>query len=73
MSNDELRNRTTRLSLENNYQLAQQTHARLNPQQVSTGKKFVSHVGSKVIIPAATEARKECIKQLAYPKRKSIS
>lgn len=62
LSNDELRERTTRMRLESDYIDANRRLSSLQPEKVSRGRKFVSYVGSNVIKPAATEAGKNLLK-----------
>lgn len=54
MTDDELRERTTRMMLESNYLNAQRNLAASSPQQVSKGKQFMDKFVSDVIVPAAT-------------------
>ena len=55
MSDEELRQTVNRLLMEQQY-------AKLNPQQVSPGKKFVKKVMNDVVVPAATEVGKNVLK-----------
>ena len=55
MSDEELRQTVNRLLMEQQY-------AKLNPQQVSAGQKFVKKVMNDVVAPAATEVGKNVIK-----------
>ncbi len=55
MSDDELRATVNRMLLEQQYR-------KLNPEQVSTGKKFVNKVVNDVIAPAATEVGRNVLK-----------
>ena len=55
MSDDELRRTVNRLLMEQQY-------AKLNPQQVSAGQKFVKKVMNDVVAPAATEVGKNVLK-----------
>lgn len=55
MSDDELRRVVNRLLMEQQY-------AKLKPEQVSTGKKFVDKVMKDVVTPAATEVGKNVLK-----------
>lgn len=55
MSDDELRRVVNRLLMEQQY-------AKLKPEQVSTGKKFVDKVMKDVVAPAATEVGKNVLK-----------
>ena len=52
MSDDELRNRITRIQLERKYRT-------LQPAQISLGKKFID----KVLLPASTDAAKTLLKE----------
>lgn len=58
MSNDELKEKTTRMRLEADYINATRTLSSLNPKKVSAGRRFMTHVGKNVIAPATTEAGK---------------
>lgn len=63
LSDDELAAKVRRLQTEKNYlDLSKQISA-MTPQKVSTGKKIVSHIGNKVLIPAATDAGKNLLTQ----------
>lgn len=55
MSDEELRQTVNRLLMEQQY-------AKLNPQQVSVGQKFVKKVMNDVVAPAATEVGKNVLK-----------
>ena len=55
MSDDELRTGVNRLILEQQYR-------KLNPEQVSAGKKFVDSVMKNIVAPAATEVGKNVLK-----------
>lgn len=61
MTNEELREKTTRMRLENDYVRESTNMANLNPQKVSLGRRFITHVGKNVISPAATEAGKRLL------------
>lgn len=65
LSDDELRTRTNRLRAEKDYMELTKQVAAMNPKQVSAGRKFVSHVGNKVITPALTEAGKRVLTDFA--------
>lgn len=54
MTDEELREHTTRMMLESNYLNAQRNLAAASPQQVSKGKQFMDKFVSDVIVPAAT-------------------
>lgn len=56
MSDDELRELTTRMQLESNYLTAQKNLAAANPPKVSAGKKFMKSLVNDVIAPAAVKA-----------------
>lgn len=63
LSDDELAAKVRRLQTEKNYlDLSKQISA-MTPQKVSTGKKIISHIGNKVLIPAATDAGKNLLTQ----------
>ena len=55
MSDEELRQTVNRLLMEQQY-------AKLNPQQVSAGQKFIKKVMNDVVTPAATEVGKNVLK-----------
>lgn len=55
LSDDELRAIVNRLTLETQYK-------RLNPEEVSRGKKFMDTVMKNVVTPAATEVGKQVLK-----------
>lgn len=55
MSDEELRQTVNRLLMEQQY-------AKLNPQQVSAGQKFVKKVMNDVVAPVATEVGKNVLK-----------
>lgn len=56
MTDDELREKTNRMMLENNYYTAQRNLAASTPQQVSKGKKFMDGLVNDVVVPAAKNA-----------------
>lgn len=62
MSDAELRERTNRLNLENNYVDAVKRMNDLNPKQISNGKKFTNKVMNEVISPAVTDVSKQLVK-----------
>ena len=62
MSDDELRTKTNRLMLENNYDTQMERMRQLHPQKISKGKAFMNKVMKDVLVPAATEASKEAAK-----------
>lgn len=55
MSDDELNKTVKRLQLEQQYR-------NLNPEKVSLGKRFVNTTLKNVVVPAATEAGKQVLK-----------
>lgn len=59
MTDDELREHTTRMQLEKQYIEAQKNLAAAVPQKVSKGKKFMDSVLNDVIAPAAKNAGRE--------------
>lgn len=72
MSDDELRNETTRYKLESDYIKEKNNRESLEPKKVSKGKSFVNHVGSKVISPALTEGGKRALQNLTQAKLQEI-
>ena len=62
MTNEELKEKTNRLNLENNYVNAINNYKNLNPDKVSKGKKFVDKIMKDVIVPSATEVAKTQLK-----------
>lgn len=61
MTNEELKEKTTRLRLENEYAREISIYKQLHPQKISLGRKFANHIGKNVIAPAATEAGKRVV------------
>ena len=66
MSDEELRQTVNRLLMEQQY-------AKLNPQQVSAGQKFVKKVMNDVVVPAATEVGKNVLKDAMTKAAKNAS
>ena len=64
MSDTELKERTNRLNLENNYVNAINNYHNLNPKQVSKGKAFVDKVIKDVVVPTMTEVAKTQLKNV---------
>lgn len=62
LSDDELRNRTNRMRLENDYIRTSQESFRLNQKSKTLGQKFIESLGKNVIAPAATEAARNFVK-----------
>lgn len=63
MTDDELREKTTRMRLENDYLVAQKNLAASTPQKVSKGKKFMDGLLNDVVVPAAKNAGKEWLEK----------
>ena len=72
MSDDELRNKTTRYKLESDYITEKNNRESLEPKKVSKGKSFVNHVGKKVISPALTEGGKRALQNYTQAKLQEI-
>lgn len=68
MTDDELREHTTRMKLESDYYNAQKNLAAANPRQVSRGQKFMSGLLNDVIVPAAKTVGKTYIENLLKDK-----
>ena len=64
MTDDELRQKASRLELENRYLNAVKNYNNLNPKQVSKGKAFVSTIAKGIIVAGSVEAGKEIYKKL---------
>lgn len=62
MTDNELREKTNRMRLENDYVTALKTMNDLNPKQVSKGKAFVDKTVSDVVMPAVTDVAKQLVK-----------
>lgn len=61
MTNEELRERTNRINLENDYIRTSQDYAKLHQKKASLGKRFVQTLSRDVLIPAATKVGKEMV------------
>lgn len=59
MSDDELREKTNRMVLENNYLTAQKNLSASTPQNISKGKKFMDGLINDVVTPAAKNVGKQ--------------
>ena len=68
MSDDELREKTNRYTLEKNYIDAKRNYESLTPKQVSKGRAFMEHVAVNVITPALTEAGKRVVQNYTQAK-----
>lgn len=65
MTNEELRERTNRLRLENDYAREISNYKTLHPQKISKGRAFLNSVKNDVIVPAAKDiGRKAATKAL---------
>lgn len=62
MTDDELKTITNRLRIENDFARAMNDHNTLYPKKVSLGRRFANKVGKDVLLPAATEAGKNFLK-----------
>lgn len=79
MTDEELRERTTRMMMEASYYNAQKSLAAANPRKVSSGEKFVNSLMNDVIAPAAKNAGRVWLENtlkdklgLNKPQKKSI-
>lgn len=61
MTNEELREKTNRMRLENDYIRTSQDYAKLHQKQASLGKKFVQALSRDVLIPAATNVGRQMV------------
>lgn len=64
MSDAELREKASRLELENRYVSAITTYNKLNPKQVSKGRAFADKVLKDVVTPVAIEVGKNATKNM---------
>ena len=62
MTNDELREKTTRMNLESDYINAVRKMNSLSPKEISRGKKFINGLTKEVVLPAATDVAKQLAK-----------
>lgn len=62
MTDAELREKTTRMTLEKDYINAVNAMNNLKPKEVSRGKKFINSVMRDVVVPAATDVTKQLVK-----------
>ena len=72
MSDDELREKTNRYTLEKNYIDAKRNYESLTPKQVSKGRAFMEHVAVNVITPALTEAGKRVVQNYTQAKLQDL-
>lgn len=68
MSDEELRNKISRLQAERNYLDLQRQISTLTPKQVSKGRAFVNSVGKDVLKPVAIDAGKKLLGDLVKKK-----
>lgn len=68
MTDDELREKTNRMRLENDYLTAQKNLAASTPQKVSKGKKFMDGLVNDVITPAAKNVGKQWLEKVLKDK-----
>lgn len=68
LTDDEIRNRTNRMRAEKDYLDVQKQLSSLQPQHVSAGKRFVNHIGGKIIVPALTDAGKRLLTDIINKK-----
>lgn len=61
MSNDELRERTTRMNLEKDYMNALKNYSNANKKNASVGKRFVQSLGKDVLLPGLREGSKQAV------------
>lgn len=61
MTNEELREKTNRLRLENEYAREISNYQSLHPQKISKGKAFINSVKKDIIIPAAKDIGKKAV------------
>ena len=68
LTDDEIRNRTNRMRAEKDYLDVQKQLSSLQPQHVSAGKRFINHIGGKIIAPALTDAGKRLLTDMINKK-----
>lgn len=61
MTNEELREKTNRMRLENDYIRTSQDYAKLHQKKASLGKRFVQTLSKDVLIPAATNVGRQMV------------
>ena len=61
MTNEELREKTNRMRLENDYIRTSQDYAKLHQKKASLGKRFVQTLSRDVLIPAATNVGRQMV------------
>jgi hypothetical protein len=61
LTNEELKERTNRLMLENNYAREVNNYKSLHPEKVSRGKAFLNAVKNDILIPAAKDIGKKAV------------
>lgn len=61
MTNEELREKTNRMRLENDYIRTSQDYAKLHQKKASLGKRFIQTLSRDVLIPAATNVGRQMV------------
>ena len=61
MTNEELRERTTRMNLEKDYLNALKNYSNANKKNVSLGKRFVQSLGKDILLPGIKEGSKQAV------------
>lgn len=61
MTNEELRERTTRMNLEKDYLNALKNYTNANKKNVSLGKRFVQSLGKDILLPGIKEGSKQAV------------
>lgn len=61
MTNEELRERTTRMNLEKDYMNALKNYSNANKKNASLGKRFVQSLGKDVLLPGIKEGSKQAV------------
>ena len=72
MTNEELREKTNRMKLENNYITTSQEYARLHQKEMSIGQKFVRSLGKDVIAPAFKNVGREMVEEFLRNQKKKL-
>lgn len=62
MTDDELRSKTNRLSLENDYKKQLAIQNQLTPKKASKGKAFINTILKDIVAPAAVDVGKQAVK-----------
>ena len=72
MTNEELREKTNRMKLENNYITTLQDYARLHQKEMTMGQKFVRSLGKDVIAPAFKNVGREMVEEFLRNQKKKL-